>query len=191
MLQIKKEYIPSGITIWQSKNTQVAQGGFTLNDAAFAIENLVVPAGTPIGFDESTRVATVGKFAVAQATATNTATEYKILKGHKIAVGMEIMSGAAATARAITAIDQTNADYDLVTVGITLGVVIGVGDSIYVNDAGYTKLKGLLYEDAIIDSNGVADISVVIHGTVYARRIVPVPTSVQARLPLIIFSQSY
>ena len=59
MLQIKKEYIPSGITIWQSKNTQVAQGGFTLNDAAFAIENLVVPAGTPIGFDESTRVATV------------------------------------------------------------------------------------------------------------------------------------
>lgn len=191
MMQIKKEYIPSGVPIWQSKNTQVAQGGFTLNDAAFATEGLVIPAGIPIGFDESTRIATIGKFAVAQASATNSAVEYKVLKGHKLAVGMSIVSGAAGTARAITVIDTTNADYDLITVGTTLGVVIAVGDSIYVADAGYTKLKGLLYEDAIIDSNGVADISVVLRGTVYARRIVPVPATVQAKLPLIIFSQSY
>lgn len=191
MMQIKKEYIPSGIPIWQSKNTQVAQGGFTLNDAAFATENLVVPAGIPIGFDESTRVATVGKFAVAQATATDSATSYKVLKGHKLAVGMEITSGAAAAAQAITEIDTDEDGYDLVKVEATLGVAIAVGDSIYVADAGYTKLKGLLYEDAVIDSNGVADISVVLRGTVYARRIVPVPATVQAKLPLIIFSQSY
>lgn len=190
MLQIKKGYASAGIPIWQSKNTQVAQGGFTLDDSAFATEGIVIPAGTPIGFDESTRKAMVAKLAVAQAGATNTATEYKVLKGHLLAVGMSIKSGTSA-AKAITAIDTTNADYDLVTVAETLGVVVAIGASIFVDDAGYKDLKGLLYEDVFIDSNGVADVAVVLRGTVYARRIVPVPATIQAKLPLIIFSQSY
>ena len=190
MLQIKKGYASAGIPIWQSKNTQVAQGGFTLDDSAFATEGVYVPAGIPIGFDESTRKAKVAKLAVAQAGATDTATDYKVLKGHYLAVGMSIKSGAS-EAKAITAIDASNADYDLITVAETLGVEVATGDAIFVDDAGYTGLKGLLYEDVVIDSNGVADVAVVLRGTVYARRIVPVPASIQAKLPLIIFSQSY
>jgi hypothetical protein len=190
MMQIKKEYVPSGIPIWMGKNIEVAQGGFTLDDSNFATENLVIPAGTPIGFDESTRTAKVAKIAVAQANAANDATELKVLKGHQLIVGMSVKSGSSAS-KAITAIDTTNADYDLVTVTATLAVAVTAGDAIYVSDAGYTNLKGLLYEDAIIDSNGIASISVVLRGTVYARRIVPVPTTVKATLPLIIFSQSF
>lgn len=190
MMQVKKQTAKNGIVIWQGKNTQVAQGGFTLDDSAFATEGLVIPAGTPIGFDESTRKAKVGKYGVAQANATNTATEYKILKGSILAVGMSINSGAG-TARAITAIDKTNADYDTVTVDTTIGVAVTAGDSIFVSDLGTTSLKGLLYEDAVIDSNGVVDIAVVLRGTVYARRIQPIPATVKAALPLIIFSESF
>jgi len=186
MFQVKTDSAAMGIPIWQSKNLQVAQGGFTLEGTAGA----VVKAGTPIAFSEATRLAVVGKFAVAQAVATNTATDYKVLKNSNLAVGMSVTSGAAAAAKAITAIDKTNADYDLVTLEATLGVAIAVGDSIYVADAGATP-KGLLYEEVTIGSNGIQDIAVVVHGTVYARRIHPVPASVKALLPLIIFSESF
>lgn len=189
-MQIKKENVPSGIVIWQGKNTEVAQGGFTLDDAAFTTENEVIPAGTPIGFNESSRVAKVAKLAVAQAVATDAATDIKIKKNSLIKVGMTIKSGAS-EGKEITAIDKTNADYDLVSVEATLGVAIATGDAIFVDDAGYTGVKGLLYEDAIIDSNGTTDVAVVLRGTVYANRITPVPATIQAKLPLIIFSQSF
>jgi hypothetical protein len=190
-MQIKKEYARAGIPIWQSKNTQVAQGGFLLHDAAFSTEGTVVPAGIPIGFDEATRKAKVGKFAVMQATATASATDYKILKGHKLKVGMALTTTGASGAQNITEITTTAQDYDVVKLSATLGVALSVGDALFVNDEGFTQLKGLLYEDVIIDSNGIADVAVVLHGTVYARRIVPVPDAIQAKLPLIIFSQSY
>ena len=188
-MNIKKETIKSGIVIFQD-DVKVAQGGFLLDDVAFTTEGLVIPAGTPIGFDESTRIAKVCKIGVAQANATNTATTYKVLKGSLLKVGMSINSGAG-TARSITEIDTTNADYDLLTVGSTIGVAVTAGDAIFVSDAGYTGVKGLLYEDATINSNGVVDVAVVLHGAVYARRIPPVPATIQAKLPLIIFSQSF
>lgn len=84
---------------------QVAQGGFTLDDSAYATEGTVVPAGIPIGFDESTRKAKVCKFGIAQADATDAATAYKVEKGHNLAVGMTVISGAAAAGKKITAID--------------------------------------------------------------------------------------
>lgn len=189
-MQVKKNFAQSGVVIWQGKNTEVSQGGFSLQDTAFATEGQIIPAGTPIGFDESTRVATVAKLGVAQAGAADNATTIKVLKGHVLAVGMTIKSGASA-GKAITVIDTTNADYDVITVATTLGVAIATGDALFIDDAGYTGVKGLLYEDAVIDSNGIADITVVLRGTVYARRITPVPASIQAKLPLIIFSQSY
>jgi hypothetical protein len=188
-MNIKRETVKSGIVVFQD-DVKVAQGGFLLDDAAFTTDGLVIPVGTPIGFDESTRIAKVCKVAVAQANATNSAVTYKVLKGHLLKVGSVINSGAG-SAQAITAIDTTNADYDVLTVGTTLGVAVAAGDAIFVADAGYTGVKGLLYEDATINSNGVVDVAVVLHGTVYARRIPPVPATIQAKLPLIIFSQSF
>ena len=188
---IKKDTQTTGIPIYQGKNTEVAQGGFTLNDPAFSVENTVIPAGSLIGFDESTRTAKVAKIAVAQAASTASATTYKVLKGHKLAVGMLIKSGSASVGQAITAIDTTNADYDLLTVGTTIGVSVAVGAAIFVDDEGYKNLKGLLYSDATIKPDGTTDIAVVLRGIVYARRIQPVPATIKANLPLIIFSQSF
>ncbi len=193
MMQIKTEKVQSGIPIWQSKNTQVAQGGFTLIDSVFKTEGEIVPAGIPICFDESTRKAVVGKYAIAHATATNSATTYKVKKNHRLAVGLSVSIAGAAAAKAITSITSEDEDYDEIELEATLGKAVGVGDAIFIEETNYSPLepKGLLYADVEIDSNGVADIAVVIRGTVYERRILPVPEAVKAKLPLIVFSQSY
>lgn len=185
----KTSGIGTGVVVWQSKNTQVAQGGFTLSDSAFPAA-AEVPVGVPVGFDESTRIAKVGKVGVAQASATNSATTYKVLKGSLLAVGMSIKSGASG-AQTITVIDTSNEAYDLLTVGTTLGVTVAVGADIFVDDIGYTAPKGLLYAPVLVGANGIADITVVVRGTVYARRIPPVSVASRAKMPLIIFSESF
>lgn len=181
--------ISTGIVVWQSKNLQVAQGGFTLDDASFSVGD-IIPVGVPIGFNESTRMAKVAKIGVAQASATNSATTYKVLKGHVLKVGMSVKTGASGS-QAITEIDTTNSLYDEITLGATLGVVVAVGAEIFVDDDGYTNQKGLLYANVEIGANGLADVSVVLRGTVYARRIAPVSTVLKGKMPLIIFSESF
>jgi hypothetical protein len=168
---------------------EVAQGGFTLDDSGF-VSGDVVPAGTVIGFDESTRIAKVAKAGKLQANVANNVTAYPVLKGHQFKVGQSItVSGG--TPRAITSITTTDPDFDALNVGTTIGAAASAGAAIYVSDAGYTGAKGLLYADAVIDSNGIADIAVVLRGTVYDRRIAPIPDSLKATLLHIIFSQSY
>lgn len=188
MLNITKQTVNSGTVIFQNV-FELAQGGFTLNDSAFAA-GVTVPAGTPIGFDESTRIAKVAKMAVAYAAATNTATTYQVKKGHNLKVGSSIKTGSTA-AQTVTAIDSSNTSYDVITVGTTLGAVVAVGAAIFIDDAGYQNVKGLLYSDVLIDANGVASVAVVLRGTVYDRRISPVAATVKALMPQINFSQSY
>ena len=188
MLSTSKTTVGTGKVIWQRVN-ELAQGGFTLDDSAFAA-GATVPAGTPIGFDESTRIAKVAKLAVANAAAIDTDTTYQVKKGHNLKVGSSIKSGASA-AKAITVINTTNANYDVITTATTLGVAVAIGDAIFIDDAGYTGVKGLLYQDVDIDSNGITSVGVVLSATVYDRRISPIPATVKAKLPLIIFSQSY
>ncbi len=192
-MQIKTDKARTGIPIWQSKNTQVAQGGFTLDDSVYNREGDVVPGGIPICFDESTRLAVTAKYAIAQATATGTATTYKIEKGHNFSVGNEVCVAGACTPKEIVKIETDNADYDTIEVDATLGKAVAVGDAIYIAEEGYKPLtpNGLLYSDVVIDSNGVADIAVVLRGTVYERRIPQIPEVVKENMPLIIFSQSY
>lgn len=175
-----------GIPVYQ-KILEVAQGGFTLDDSVFANGD-IIPIGTVIGYDESTRKAKVAKMGVLQANATNSATSYQVHKRHNLAVGMSIIL-AGGTARAITAIDTSNASYDAVSVGTTIGVAGTAGDAIYVSDIGVTAPKGTLLEELVVDTN--ATLSVVIRGTLYHRRIKQVPASVQAKLPNLIFSESY
>ena len=72
-------------------------------------------------------VSHVVKTAVLQADATNSATDYKVLKGHNFKVGDVIMLATSAKAYAITAITTTNAAYDTLTVGTTLGLAASAG----------------------------------------------------------------
>lgn len=176
-----------GVPVFQTV-LETAQGGFTLDDTALTAGADLAP-GLVVGFDESTRKAKIAKMAVLQAAATNVATEYRVLKGHTLKVGNSIKVEDGGTARAIDSIVTTDPDYDAINVLTTIGTAGDAGDAVYVDDIGYSAPKGLLYAPSIAEGN--AELAVMIRGTVYHRRIAPVPAVVKAKMPNIIFSESY
>lgn len=187
----------NSIPVWQGigKDIQLLQGGVLLATTGIAA-NTVIPAGTPVVYDEAARTATFTGTGVMYASAGGSATTYQVKKGHTLKVGDYFASGAAGgKAYAITAIDTTNALYDTITVGTTIGATTA-GDLVYASTAtgatasAYAVINGLLYADTIVGVSGAGEeISVVIRGTVYARR-VPYNTSIAALLDDIIYSQS-
>jgi hypothetical protein len=183
------------IPVWQgtNKDIQLAQGGFLLDTTGFAA-GVVIPAGTPMVYNAATRTAKAVKVGTFQANATNTATTYQVAKGHSYAVGDNFAAVIGGKAYPITAIDTTNAAYDVITVGTTLGVAITAGQLNFGSSAtgaaaaSFGGVNGLLY-DEVTTGTGVS-CSVVIRGTVHARR-VPYSTDLEAALPRIIYSQSH
>jgi hypothetical protein len=175
----------------------LAQGGFTLIKTTLAI-NSIIASGTPGVYDEAARTfapLTVGKI---HANAANNAVAYQIEKGSAFKVGDYFSVNAGAAAYAITAIDTSNAAYDLVTVGTTLGEAVTAGEFAFASTAtGATAsalpaCNGLLYEDSLIVEGILQACSVVIRATVYARR-VPYSAEIEALpgLKHIIYSQSF
>ena len=63
------------------------------------------------------------KYAKVHTEAGATATKIKVLKGHDFKVGDIVFAAKGGAAYAITAIDASNAAYDEITVGTTLGTV--------------------------------------------------------------------
>lgn len=197
-MSITREVDSSSIPVWQGtdKDIQLVQGGFLLAATGLA-DGSVIPAGTPVVFSESARTATIMDTAVAQADAASDATAYRVNKGSTLKVGDYLAKGAAGgAAYAITAIDTSNADYDVITVGTTIGAVTA-GDTLYASSAtgatssAYPAINGVLYADTYSGSG--EDVSVAIRGTLYARR-VPYSTQIAAALKTngayIIYSQS-
>jgi hypothetical protein len=188
----------AGIPIWQGtgKDIQLAQGGFLLSVTGY-LPYSTISAGTPVVFDEAARTATITGSGTLQAAATGTPTQYRLNKGHGFKVGDYMAAaGTGGAAYAITAIDQTNTSYDLVTLGTTIGN-LAVGAGVYASTAtgasasAYpTGVNGLLYADC----KAVAgeSCSVVIRGTIYARRMASYSAALAALTGLknIIFSQS-
>ena len=198
MLGIKRTAGTSGIPVWQglTKDIQLVQGGFKLTETGLA-DDVILPAGSPVVYDEAARTATVLHVAEFYEDAGAAATVYKVAKfGNSLKVGDYLASGATGgKAYAITAIDKTTSTlYDSVTVGTTIGAVTA-GDTAYASTAtGATSsalpaANGLLYEDTVIKSGFIQSISVVIRGTVYARR-VPYSAAIAALFDDIIYSQS-
>ncbi len=195
MFELKKEILSDGIQVWQGGNVETAQGGFIL-DATGLTAGATIKAGTPVGFDESTRKAVIIKTAVLQADITNTATTIPVLKGHLYIVGDKIGATKGSKSYAITAIDTSNTAYDVLTVATTLGAALTAGTALFQTAAiGATAADfvvvpdGLTYEAFTIENN--IDVAVVIRGTVYARRIPKAPADLKLALPNIIFSESF
>ena len=187
----------SGIPVYQgtAKDIQLLQGGCLLNTTGLTAGN-IIPAGTPVVYDEVTRVASILHNARAQANAGASAVNYPVEKGHSLAVGDYLASGAVGgKAFAITAINTSNASFDTITVGTTIGAVTA-GDLLFASTAtGATAsalpaINGLTYDEVIVSSN--ISLSVVIRGTVYARR-VPWSAAIEALsgLKQFIYSKSY
>lgn len=194
VLQPVKTTVNGGIPVWQNR-IETVQGGFTL-DASLLTAGDTVKAGQALGYDESTRMAKVVKQAKVYENATNSATAIKVYKGHHLKQGDYVALTVGGAAYAITAIDATNAAYDTLTVGTTLGVALTADTSVLFQSsatgasaAAYSvTAKGLLYEDVTVATG--ASVSIVSRGTVYERR-VPAATAVsKAAMPHIIYSSS-
>jgi hypothetical protein len=192
-MNITKKVVSYGVQIWQ-KVLETARGGFALDVTGLTIGE-TLKGGSLISFDESTRIAKVIKAAVVQANATNTATDIRVLKGHPFKVGDYLAAVEGGKAYAITVINTTDATYDTLTVGTTLGVALTAGDALFQSTATGASAavaltpNGLSYEDYEITAS--TDIAVVTRGTVYARRIPGIIAGLKSKLPLIIFSQSF
>lgn len=193
-IQPKKTTVDDGIVVFK-EILETASGGFRL-DTTGLVADSYVPKGSPIGFNEATRVATVQITAELHTDATNTATTYQVKKGHLFAVDKYLAQVAGGKAYAITAIDTSNANYDVLTVGTTLGVALVAGDVLFESSAtgataaAYkTTVKGLLHFDTKVEAG--AEVSAVIRGTVLARRAPRCNATIKALIPTIIFSESY
>ena len=193
-ITLTREKSTGGVPIFQQV-PENAQGGFVL-DTTGLTSGLLVPAGTVMGADAVTRLAKVLKVATVQANAGNTDVAIRVLKGHLFIVGDYLAAVVGGKAYAITAIDQTNAAYDVLTVGTTLAVALTAGDALFQSSATgasaavyATVAKGLLYQGVYVGANEA--VSVAIRATVYARRIPIVTAEIKALLPNIIFSQSF
>lgn len=200
-LAVTRSVGSTGIPIWQStkKDMSIAQGGFALSAPILTPANTILPAGSPVVYDEAARTATVYGSGVLQAAATGSPTTYRLIKGAPLKIGDVVALsalGVGAGAFAITAIDTTNSAYDQITVGTTLGNA-AVGTGLYISSAtgasasAYPSgINGLLYEDTF--ANAGESVSVVIRGIVYARRLASYSAGLAALTGLknIIFSQS-
>lgn len=193
-LQIVKTIVANGVTVFQDID-ETAQGGFTLITTNLVIGD-TLPAGTPMYYDEATRTAKPLKTAEFYAGATNVAVVYQFKKGHKFVIGDIITASIGGVAHTITAIDTSNANYDSVTIDVTLGVTFVAGDTVFHSLAAgaaagayYVTPKGLLFQtyDVALNNN----VAIVINGRVYARRAPKMNAAIQALMPNIIFSQSF
>lgn len=116
------------------------RGGVSV--AVADLRNDFLKEGTPISAPVS-GVCHVVKFAKVQTDAADNAVKIKIYKGSDFKIGDVVCAAEDGAAYAISAIDTSNADYDEITIGTTLGVAL-------------TKDTSCIYEAASAGASGSA-----------------------------------
>ena len=167
-------------------------GGVTLKRADFVQSRVL--AGQPIGIDTNGLGIPIN-VAKLQADAADNATAYRVLKGHNFKVGQFIASAEGAKAYAITAIDTSNAAYDQITVGTTLGVAMTAAAGVFLfeaaeeaaNDQSALKFAPVGLVANTIDFGVNSSVKVCVRGTVKIAVAPPIGPVVSAKLPLIRF----
>lgn len=153
-----------------------------------------VKAGTPVGKDSQSGLYHVVKTAKMQATANNSATEYRVEKGHQFEVGDIITHASSKAAYAIASIDTDDPDYDAINIGTTLGEEVAEGAIIFeaaeeTADSSAFKytpvgLVGTTF-DIVEDDNHLVDC--VVRGSVLESVIPPIHSEIKTALSLIRF----
>jgi hypothetical protein len=179
-----------GVPIWV-RVIETATGGFKLVITGLNSGD-VLPAGTPIKIDESARTATVSKTAIVYEATSGTS--IKVKKGHQFQATNNAAKTLGDAAYAVSAIDASNAAYDVFTVGTSLGA-LSVGDVLFQSSAaGATAAAYSVVPNALMlqPVPVVTDepVAAVIHGTVYQRRIPGITSDMITALKNIIFNQS-
>lgn len=174
------------------------KGGGTLNSNAL-VEGSQIKAGSLVNFDENTRIVNLLKTAVVVEQAASGATAYKIAKLNKnqahLFVSGDVFAKAVGGPSYAGTLDTSNAEYDVVTVGTTLGAM-SVGDVLFHSAAsGATagalkfEVNGMLRNDYVVEKNTF--VAAVRQGIAYNRRLpFAAPQAVKDALKgLIIFSE--
>ncbi len=128
------------------------RGGVSVNVSELGCDYL--PEGTVLSVPDSNGVCHVVKRATLTAAATNSATTYKVAKGHPFKVGDVVMLATNAKAYAITAIDTSNSGYDEITVGTTLGAAAAIGDQLMQATAAGASGSALKYTPLSLSGTG-------------------------------------
>ena len=166
---------PGGMEVFQSKNLEDVPGGLTIDQDETNFEtDQNVQKGELVLYSEATRLVKIAKLATVETTTATTSIQ--VNKGHCFAVGDFVSTGAdGGEAYDITAIDQTNAAYDTLTVSTAIGSLTA-DDVIWLSTgaggatAGVALVpNGVLKNDVKPSANDA--VSVVTRGTVYERRL--------------------
>lgn len=194
-MKLTKTELTGEIPVFQhDKAYHLAQGGFNL-DLTGLVAGAKVSTGSVLGFDEATRVAQVLKTATVVEIAGAAAVAYKVAKGGLFKVGDILGNGGVS--KDITAIDTSNASYDLLTVSATIGaaaegaILFASAAAVASNAVLAVTPRGLLEMSQVVPTDDYVQVNAVLRCTVYERRIPGVPAAVKTALPNINFSQSF
>ena len=181
------------------KVLEILPGGFTL-DSAVLTEGDYLDEGAIVEYNEATRKANLVKTAKLYADAANDATTYQVEKNHHFKVTENLAQVVGGKAYAITAIDKSNENYDVLTVGTTLGVALTAADGIVLFQSSATGATAAVYShiaNGLVRNGGKIETNtsygVVVRGTVYANRM-PYAVSTAMKTALgarFIFSASF
>lgn len=151
-----------------------------------------VPAGTPVAVDDAPTERTIKVHYAFEVVAGGTTTAVRVKKGwegSRARVGMAVMVMPASVtgtgkAVAITAVDRTNADYDVITIAtlgtLTAGTILVEADKVS-DDAATIKVlpNAFLFYDVVKDPNainmwGVDALYSQVDGVLLTRRVPPI-----------------
>lgn len=194
-MQNTKTTETGSLVVFETEVTTKA-GGICL--ATTDLVETSVVAGTPVGADTNGLFHVV-KTALVHEAANNSATDYKVKKGHNFKVADVITTGLLAKAYPITAITTTETDYDTITVGTTLGAAVTTSSVLIQATAQatgstsawkYTPV-GLLFRDMTVDTSvNTNDLNacVIACAAVREANCPPIGTDVKTALKLIQFT---
>jgi hypothetical protein len=122
--------------IWEPESVKLIEGGVLLDvtTSDFKTTTQRVKKGSPLYVNYSTRKAVLVKTAKVYANVGSTGVSIKVYKNHELNVGEYLAKTVGGTAYAISSITTTNADYDTVVVGTTLGALTA-GDILFESSA--------------------------------------------------------
>lgn len=139
-----KESYPTNIQegVWDEQTCVRRQSGFNVDQSALPSDLKWLPKGTPLAYNASTEKVQVCKTAKVYENAAAQATSLKVEKGHLFKVGDKI-SGSA-----ISAINTSNKDYDLLTIA---ALTAKADKGAVLDDGNSSKVIGLNYATIALD----------------------------------------
>lgn len=194
--QWEKSLIGNSRPVWYEIKT-VIPGGFTIDLSKYP-KGSVLPAGSPIQYNEGTRTAKVYVSAVVFEDSAGAIVKIKkLMKNSQFSVGQFISKrpaniGGTETGYQIIGIDTSNEEYDVLTLSAASG--LQANDIVIEVDATGATAKNTVIPNALTHYDIFTDAdskqftaTAVVGGQIYERRIFPVADETKAKLPKITF----